>query len=224
MDSIDPQMQMLLINTVLFDAKWQTNYRSYQVHDGVFTQADGTKHTVPMMHSTEHIYLQGKHFTGFIKPYADRYCFVALLPEDGMPLSTFLASLNGEKWMQMMQAAKQDVVVDATLPKFDYTDEMTLNRALQQMGMIDAFSPKQANFSGISSEPLYLAKVLHKTRIIVDENGTKAGALTSMPYATTSAPPIKWYTVRLNRPFVYAIVDKATELPLFFGALTQIGK
>ncbi len=223
-DSMDPQMQMFLINTVLFDAKWQTNYRSYQVRNGEFTQADGTKRTVPMMHSTEHVYLQGTHFTGFVKPYAGRYSFVALLPEEGMPLSAFLASLTGEKWVQMMQAAKQDVIVNATLPKFDYADEMTLNQALQQMGMTNAFSPEQADFSGISPGPLYLAKVLHKTRIIVDENGTKAGAVTSMAYATCSAPPIERYTVRLDRPFVYAIIDNETQLPLFFGALTQVSK
>ena len=63
--------------------------------------------------------------------------------------------------------------------------------------------------------------MLHKTFISVDELGTKAGAVTKVEIKAESA--IQGYYVKLNRPFVYAIIDNTTNLPLFLGAVMDIG-
>lgn len=65
---------------------------------------------------------------------------------------------------------------------------------------------------------LYISDVLHKTFIEVGELGTKAGAVTSVEMSLTSAP-LEIKNVILNRPFVYAIIDNETNLPVFIGVM-----
>ena len=68
---------------------------------------------------------------------------------------------------------------------------------------------------------LYIGDVLHKTFISVDELGTKAGAVTVVEMKAELAEISEW-VVTLNRPFVYMIIDNATNLPIFMGTVTDI--
>jgi serine protease inhibitor len=58
----------------------------------------------------------------------------------------------------------------------------------------------------------------------VDEHGTEAAAATAItfrPLAATRPPsPV---TMVIDRPFLVAIVDTATSLPLFLGQVTRPG-
>ena len=93
------------------------------------------------------------------------------------------------------------------------------------MGMELAFLG--GDFSGIGSSaegPLQISRVIHKTFIAVDEKGTKAGAATAVEMAPTAAPPVADpKVVILDRPFLYFIFDTATGLPVFMGAVTDLG-
>ena len=57
----------------------------------------------------------------------------------------------------------------------------------------------------------------------MDETGTKAGAATAVEIKET-AVAVDIYSVTLDRPFIYAVTDNATGLPVFIGTVTDIGK
>ena len=68
-------------------------------------------------------------------------------------------------------------------------------------------------------------EVLHKTHISVDKDGTEAAAVTAILMKATAAFPPQPQTIRkvyLNRPFVYAIIEKKTGVPLFIGVVKKI--
>ncbi|HAK42700.1 MAG TPA: hypothetical protein DCM59_08390 [Clostridium sp.] len=67
---------------------------------------------------------------------------------------------------------------------------------------------------------VFISKVIHKTFISVDECGTKAGAATAVLMEAYAGPVIK--QVELNRSFVYAILDNATNLPIFIVTVLKI--
>lgn len=95
------------------------------------------------------------------------------------------------------------------------------------MGITDAFDWKTADFTAIGSSPngpLYISRVLHKTFISVDENGTEAAAVTAveMPAGGADPTPAVVPTVYLDRPFLYLLVDLETNLPAFIGAVTTM--
>lgn len=108
------------------------------------------------------------------------------------------------------------------MPKFKAEYSTSLKDALSSE-IPSAFDPNTADFSKIEKdavENLFISDVLHKTMIEVDELGTKAGAATAVILERTAAEEAK--IVNLDRPFVYAIVDQETRLPLFIGVLDTI--
>ena len=224
-DQMDPYAAMYLVNTVLFDAEWQNIYRKHEVRDGTFTAIDGAKRTVSMMYSNESLYLDDGKATGFLKPYKNGYSFAALLPNEGVALDDYIASLTGEGFLTTVKNAKEGPV-EAAMPKFSYDYGIEMSDALKALGMTVPFDAELADFSGLghsSDGNIYISCVLHKAYIAVDEKGTKAGAATAIEAPAAG----DWEDRRriiLDRPFVYAIIDNAAGLPIFIGAVTDIQK
>lgn len=224
-DDIDPDAVMYLINTVLFDAEWENIYKKDEVRDGTFTALDGTKRTASMMYSAEHLYLDDGKAIGFIKPYRNGYSFVALLPNEDISLSDYAASMTGKSFADTIKNA-EDVPVETAIPKFSYDYDIEMSGALKSLGMTKPFDAAKADFSALGSSDsgnIFISRVLHKSYITVDEKGTKAGAATAADIKATSDIG-GLYSVTLDRPFVYAVIDDAYGLPVFIGAVTDIGK
>ena len=119
----------------------------------------------------------------------------------------------------------RDVTVEAAIPRFTASSSLELNDALKAMGVTDAFDASRADLRAMGGAPndqLYVSAVLHKTYLSLDENGTKAAAVTAVVTDAASAEPPQVYRVVLDRPFVYMIVDTHANLPLFLGTVTQM--
>ena len=224
LDQIDDDAVMYLINALVFDAEWQHVYDKSDVYKGKFTSIDGTEKQVDMMHSEETVYLQDENATGFMKPYSgSKYSFAALLPNEGVDINEYIAGLTGEDLMKTLNTPQLGMVM-ATLPKFSYEYELTMNDVLKELGMPTAFNETKADFSKLGESSrgnIFIGEVLHKTFISVDELGTKAGAVTKVEMNDESAPMSEW-VVNLNRPFVYMIIDNERKLPVFIGLVAAI--
>lgn len=224
LDQIDDDAVMYLINALVFDAEWQHVYDKSDVYRGKFTNIDGTEKQVDMMHSEETVYLQDENATGFMKPYiGSKYSFAALLPNEGVDINEYIAGLTGEKLMKTINTPQLGMVM-ATLPKFSYEYELTMNDVLKELGMPTAFNETKVDFSKLGESSrgnIFIGEVLHKTFISVDELGTKAGAVTKVEMKDESAPMSEW-VVNLNRPFVYMIIDNESKLPVFIGLVAAI--
>ena len=224
LDQIDEDAVMYLINALVFDAEWQHVYDKSDVYKGKFTNIGGTEKQVDMMHSEETVYLQDENAIGFMKPYSgSKYNFAVLLPNEGVDIYEYIAGLTGESLMETLSTPQLGMVM-ATLPKFSYEYELTMNDVLKELGMPSAFSGDTADFSKMAHSSrgnIYIGDVLHKTFISVDELGTKAGAVTKVEMNDESAPMSEW-VVNLNRPFVYMIIDNETNLPVFIGTVMDV--
>jgi len=223
LEEISEDAVMFLINAMAFDAEWKEIYNKNHIHQGDFIAADGSKQPVDFMLSEEAYFLDDGRATGFIKPYADdKYSFVALLPNQGLDLQDYISGLSGASFLNTINEA-QELTVSATTPKFSYDYTITMNDGLKAMGMPTAFSAASADFKklGRSSQGnIYIGEVVHKTFISVDERGTKAGAVTKVEMRAEAYYETK--EVRLDRPFMYAIIDNATNLPIFIGTVEEI--
>jgi len=227
LDSIPEEAILYLINTVLFDAEWAEIYEKNDIRDREFTNYNNKKQTAKFMHSSESLFIQGNNAAGFIKPYnGGRYSFAAILPDENIDIFDYIASLSGEEFLNLISNARHERVVTA-MPKFKYDYKILMNDMLIAMGMEEAFCKETANLSRMGKlesldADLFISKVLHKTSITMDERGTKAGAVTVVIVGPTSAPPSTPQYVILDRPFVYAIIDNETNLPLFIGSFLSI--
>ena len=223
LDEIPADAIMYLVNALAFEAEWSEIYEKQQVRDGKFTKEDGTKQDVELMYGVEGTYLEDENAIGFKKYYkGGKYAFVAMLPNEGVSVSDYVASLDGESLNTLLNNT-QHTTVHTAIPKFETEYNVEMSAILKDMGMTEAFDMYNADFEGLGTSTagnIFINRVLHKTFISVGEKGTKAGAATVVEMADgAAAEPQEPKKVYLDRPFVYMLIDCENNIPFFIGTM-----
>lgn len=206
---------MFLINAIYFKAEWKTKFKKSDTLPKEFTLDNGTKKEVEtMIGEAEVTYKNEEKYAAIKLPYGyGKFNMIIYLPEEGYTTSDVVADLKETDFdsLNSMTPVKMDI----WLPKFVFEYQNELIDELQQMGMHDAFVPFIANFSGIIDSEIYISGVTHKTYIKTDEEGTEAAAATKITFGYTSVGPGE--IIRINRSFLFAIVEEDTNSILFIG-------
>lgn len=228
-DEISDDAVMYLINAVAFDAKWEKQYTEDQVADRYFNsyRDEFIARKVPTLCSTEDYYIEDENATGILKYYeGGRYAFAALLPNEGITVDEYINGLTAQSLNTTLSSPLM-VPVYTELPKFSYDYDIELNDALCAMGMPTAFKEEEADFTKMAttrSGALYIGLVKHKTHIELNEAGTRAAAVTAVMMVDCTVEKPIYKEIKFDRPFVYAIVDTETSLPIFIGTLTNVSE
>lgn len=222
LEKLDADARAVLVNCIAFDAKWAVPYEDDQIEENSsFTNASGKKIDCTMLCSTEKSFVSGEHETGFVKTYSGgKYAFMAILPNEGTSISEYVSSLTADSFAKLYKSRTGRYEVITRTPQFKYDYDITLNKALSDMGMEEAFT-MNADFSNMTGDKsLYIGSVLHKTHIELDAKGTKAAAATVVTMdAKCALEETEAKRVYLDRPFAYAIMDTETGLPVFMGTM-----
>lgn len=226
LDRVPVDAIMYLVNALAFEAEWSAIYEKNQVREGVFTKEDNTKQNVDFMYGSEGTYLEDENAAGFMKYYkGGKYAFVAMLPDEGVSVSDYIASLTGES-VNALLTNPQHTTVYTAIPKFETEYSVEMSDILKNMGMPKAFDPNNAEFEGLGTSNagnIFISRVLHKTFISVGEKGTKAGAATVVEMADgAAAEPQEPKEVYLDRPFVYMLIDCENNIPFFIGTMMDV--
>ena len=216
---------LTVINALSFDANWRDPYELNMVEDGVFTCSDGREQTVEFMTSGEMKYVTDGEAVGFIKPLESdcKYEFAAILPPEGTTPAEYLSGLSGASLRSMLKD-EREVEMKTSIPKFSIEYGTQLSDVLIGLGMKDAFTPGEADFSGLAEGrgDLYLGSVVHKATVVVNESGVRAAAGTAADIKQWDGfwKPLE---VRFDRPFIFLIVEKETKTPIFIGVVNSVG-
>jgi len=224
LNHLSPSAKVALINAVYFKGAWAVPYQSSSKRS--FTMETGKKQKVSMMEGSEYTYINVNGADGFIKPYqGGETAFLALLPPEGMSVDQYIEELKGEDIVNgYNKRMSSNVVVHTRIPEFGYEYEISLKKAFKNMGIRKIFSD-HANMSVMTDSNVCADQILHKTYISLNKKGTEAAAVTAVVMKSGAIHPpekITEKTVYLNRPFVYAIIDTKTGLPLFLGTVRKI--
>lgn len=228
LDEIPADAVMYLINALVFEAEWESKYDEGQIWKAAkFTTANGVEQKVDLMRSEESLYLVDDNARGFIKYYKDRdYAFVAMLPNEGVAIADYVKSLSGEHLQELLANPYKDAMINAYIPQFSYEYSVEMSDLLKEMGMTDAFDGAKADFSAMATSTrgnIFMNRVLHKTFIEVSPVGTKAGAATVVEFSDECEPFYdEVYEVRLDRPFLYMIIDCENNMPVFIGSVNSV--
>ena len=108
------------------------------------------------------------------------------------------------------------------MPRLKFKTNIELDEVLRKLGVTEIFE-KKADFSGISDDPLYIDRMLQKTKLELDEHGTRASAVTiAMAFGGCAfRPPRRILSVELNRPFAFLIYDPEEKQVLFMGKVND---
>jgi serpin B len=217
--AIDTFTRLVLANAIYFKADWLKPFEASETQDMPFYLLDGSQVQTPMMaHDGAETfpYAAGEGFQAVELPYVgEEIAMLVVVPDTGS-FPAFEAGLDAERFVAI-QAQMQPTELILRFPKFQFESEFALSDRLAGMGMPDAFTPGAADFSGMDgTQQLFIQDVFHKAFVAVDEKGTEAAAATAVIMGLMAMmPPDVQLTV--DRPFIFAIVDKPTGSILFLG-------
>ncbi len=213
--------RLVLVNAIYFNASWMYPFDETLTQDSPFNLLDGSQVSAQMMtffHPEKANYARGDGYQIVELPYLGETVAMDVLVPDAGKFADFEANLDAAQFEAIL-AEMKPASVALTMPKFSFDKNFNLAEALAGMGMPTAFSPGQADFSGIDgSQELSISAVFHKAFVSVDEAGTEAAAATAvMMTLTMEGPRLEQVELRIDHPFIFVIRDIPTGEILFVG-------
>ncbi|XP_010136179.1 PREDICTED: serpin B10-like isoform X2 [Buceros rhinoceros silvestris] len=223
--SVDSLTRLVLINALYFKGNWATKFEAEATRQRPFKINMHTSKPVPMM------YLRDKFNSTYVEsvqtdvlelPYVNNeLSMFILLPSDITGLQKLERELTFENltaWTspELMEETKMEVY----LPRFMLEEKYDLKSTLSRMGIQDAFTEGQADFTGMSENgDLFLSQVFHKCYLEVNEEGTEAAAASSASLASRSLGATVIFVA--DHPFLFFIRHNKTKSILFLGRFSS---
>ena len=238
LDEVNPDMVSYLLNAIYFKADWASKFDTNNTKNETFTTETSTT-TLPMMHQNVLIsYLKTNTYSAVILPYGSGlWNMTVLLPEEGVTTDDLIKEvaqssvLNNPGWCETGGNVFQGYQVDLKLPRFETTsdtDKLNVDKGLvglmKNMGIKLVFDSDFAEIPNMcDNSNLYISMMRQKAKIMVNEEGSEAAAVTvAGGNCTTSVGPAEYpkATFHANRPFVYVIQERSSGVILFAGKFT----
>uniref|UniRef100_A0A8B9Z172 Serpin domain-containing protein n=1 Tax=Buteo japonicus TaxID=224669 RepID=A0A8B9Z172_9AVES len=223
--SVDSFTRLVLINALYFKGKWATKFEAEATRQRPFRINTHTTKPVPMMYLSDKFnctYVESVQTDVLELPYVnnDLSMFI-LLPSDITGLQKLERELTFENlsaWTspELMEKMKMEVY----LPRFTLEEKYDLRSTLSTMGIQDAFTEGQADFTGMSENgDLFLSQVFHKCYLEVNEEGTEAAAASSATLTSRSLGATVIFVA--DHPFLFFIRHNKTKSILFLGRFSS---
>lgn len=214
-DLINDNTGLCLTNSLYFESGWSGEPWNVSDTEESFGKKEKTKY----MTCTGDRYYENDKATAFGRDYANGLSFIGILPNDEGDFNLEDLDIGG-----LLKSNPEYDEVDCKMPKLNFETNTVLNDMLSSLGLDNLFSGN-ADFSGIADQNVNVDTILQKTKLELDENGTKAAAVTAVTMECMSAavekePIIK--TVELTRPFAFLIYDRSNDEILFIGKVISI--
>lgn len=175
-DEVEDQNN-ILANALYLKAGWVKKFSEYLLENEDFTTSTGEIVKKTMMQQE-----------GNFRYYADEDSEMAIFP---MSSGFYMAVVKGDNSnIQTMIDSAQLELLNIKMPKFDITYKSTsIPQFMQNNGIVDAFNPAVADFSQMMDVDTFVSGITQNAKIIVDENGVEAAAVTVVQMATSSFNP-----------------------------------
>ena len=217
--TITPRTEVVLTNTIYLKAPWESPFFPRQTQSANFTNLDGSISSVATMRTQATAYYAAQDNAEIlILPFVGNKLEMAFIVPTAGHYSAYLDDLIDMEIVQTQLNAARRISAEVLLPKFKQQFEDSLVEPLENLGMVDAFRDG-ADFVAMGLAPdLRLTAIQHKAVVEIDEGGVIAAASTAVVGGPTSAPK----PVKVDRPFIYLLRDRATGAILFLGTITHL--
>lgn len=223
---LTPDLSLILCNAIYFHGRWSSPFKRGATRPAPFHLTKEQSVSVPMMFQlasfkTAHVSADDFLATLLEMPYFGRdLSMIVLLPYemDGLAeLERRLTAENLQDWLAELDRAAADET-HVQFPRFTTTSSLDLVPVLKSLGMVSAFDRTTADFSGIDGQNnLYLSRALQNAFVEVNEEGTKATAVTLFGAKSKGGPS----PFNADHPFVFMIRENATGSILFLGRVVD---
>ncbi|XP_040611718.1 serpin B6-like [Mesocricetus auratus] len=215
---------LVLVNAVYFKGNWEKQFDKEDTREMPFKVTKNEEKPVQMMFrkSTFKMTYIGEIFTKILLlPYVgNELNMIIMLPDEHIDLQTVEKEITYEKFTEWTRPDMMDEqVLEVFLPRFKLEENYDMNNVLSKLGMTDAFDHR-ADFSGMSSKQgLFLSKVVHKSFVEVNEEGTEAAAATAAIFMRRCTLYVPRFCA--DHPFLFFIQHVKTNGILFSGRFSS---
>jgi serine protease inhibitor len=218
--ALDPATLFVLVNALYFKGAWTTPFDPTRTRPALFRAATGERQETPRMgRSGEFDYLETAAFQAVSLPYSDgRFRMLVSLPRPGTSPGRLPQLLQAHGWPNRLRLRKSDGFL--ALPRFKIEYGAELSSHLATLGMGAAFS-RNADFSAMTAEQVWIQMVQHKTFLEVNEEGSEAAAATAVSIVAAAMFSDRFEMI-VDRPFFCAIQDNNTGALLFVGQICRL--
>ena len=220
---IPPLAVMYLINAIYFKGTWTIQFDKEKTRDWTFYTSSETQSTVKMMSLREEFpYYENDELQMVDLPYGNGdFSMTIVLPKKEKNIDALISEMSSESWNLLTSKLSPDTG-DILLPRFKLEYKTELIKPLTAMGMGIAFSAGLADFSKMRSQnDIFISRVLHKSFVEVNEEGTEAAAVTVVEMSYTSVGPIQGFSMIVNRPFLFVIRENRSGTIMFMGKIVN---
>jgi serpin B len=225
---VEKLSDVILVNAVYFKSRWAVAFDKKLTKNEFFSLTRSRQEMVPtMLQRTNHAVVVREGYRAIRLPYAVRsLAMVIALPNEVDGLADVARRLDRDEFAQMLGALQKELPrpVSLMLPRFKTEYAADLKAVFTKAGMTLPFDTRRADFSGLTGRspqeaPTAIDQIVHRAVIEVSEESTEAAAATAVGIMITSvAPkPVEPLQFRVDRPFLYYLVDDRTGAVLFQG-------
>lgn len=223
LDDISDDTRLLMINAVYFKCSWKHKFDPKLTKKQNFYNIKNNVKQVSMMHMNAHLsHRISTDLNARILeiPYQNAdFSMIIILPNDVLGLQSLEENFE---WYKILNAPLRNSKVELFLPKFKLEIKMSLKETLEKMGIRKIFQD-DAEFNGISSVPLKVSHLVQKVFIEVDEEGSEAAAASGVQMRLRRSIDVdEPEEFRVDRPFLFVILYKPINIPLFVGSVRDL--
>jgi len=222
-DEIGENDIAFLINALHFKADWATGFHEGFTYSNMFTTAERTEVPVEYVSGDRNFSTaQGQSFRMVDLPFKDTTYSLTLVQPFGTvgDQPDWILLLKSSDLIDMWNNLSYGRAI-VSFPKLDIEYDEELKDHLMRMGITEAFSQWNADFSNLGhalkGPIIYISKVRHKAVLKVDEKGAEGAAVTSINFSYTSYPP----QFTFDKPFVIVLRHMPTNAILFAGLIND---
>ena len=220
-DMFSMDLSAILMNTVYFESPWADKW---DLTEHEFTALSGDKSTQEMLSDKLKVYYENDYATGFAKSYYNGFQFIGILPKQEGDFRISDLDLKS-----FMESKTYDYDVNAIAPKLNYdtsTKSKEIVEILEKQGLHKVFDREFAEFDRlVDGQALHIDDILQKTKLEMDEEGTRAAAVTAIMMRMNGLAieeKRREKDVYLDRPFAFMIYDSVNDQIMFIGKVTEL--
>lgn len=221
---IDESVLALLVDVLYFKGTWEKEFDDYDTNDRVFYGTKG-KQKVPTM-----------RYTRFLDYAETPTCQAVSLPytcesvnRKGFAMRIFvpktkhtIADILEDMWNNEYEFHTEREEVNLSLPRFEVENKVDVKSVLSNMGLACILESNDIIPDCIKD--LQISDIAQQMIIKVGENGTEAAAVTFdvMAAGCPNFERPKPKVMKVNKPFLFEIVEESTNMILFSGVINNI--
>jgi len=210
-EHLDPFDIMVLINVIYFKGVWLKRFNKINTYGKIFYNYNIEPLFLNFMNTLDIFdYFENHNIQAITMKYKhDNMVATIILPDTKYNINDYIDKFTLATYKNIIKKMKNQKV-EIYLPKFEIKYEEELSESFISLGMVQAFSSK-ADFTSMikDANDVRINKIIHKTYIKIDEEGTEASAVTavsvkkSLSFFTPKIPRIP--IMNVNRPFLFII-------------------